>query len=238
MLKYLGSGPAVPRARMLPFLAACGGDRERAVALYRWNREVWSALFEVLLEFEVPVRTAMDDQLRRWNSAVGGGPDWVGSPAAPLNLLVSSAMAGAARRKAAGECGCAEACVPLDEVSAQLPFGFWCSLLPDPVLLRSRADPGPRQTARRIVWVHAVSRAFPGITEDDEVGLRQVVDPLRRLHRVRNRIAHGGDVLRADPVGCFHEMLEVSRLIDPVLVGALREISRVEEVASRDPRVG
>ncbi len=52
---------STPRLRR--YLAACGGDRERALRLYDWNARISAALLCDLAHFEVALRNAYDRAL-------------------------------------------------------------------------------------------------------------------------------------------------------------------------------
>ena len=49
--------------RLSTYLAASGGDFERAIALYAWNSEVTGAFWEHLGHLEVTLRNALDARL-------------------------------------------------------------------------------------------------------------------------------------------------------------------------------
>ena len=51
--------------RMSRYVAAAGGDRERAVALYAWNTVVSGAFYEPLQGLEIALRHALHGQLTR-----------------------------------------------------------------------------------------------------------------------------------------------------------------------------
>jgi hypothetical protein len=65
--------------RLVNYLAATGGDRSRALALYEWNTDVASeALRRDLCHLEVGLRNAYDAALRNhWS----GPTDWTSDPA-------------------------------------------------------------------------------------------------------------------------------------------------------------
>ena len=62
--------------RFAPYLAAAGGDLERALRRYERNTEISAAFWAVLSDLEILVRNAMDQQLSAWSVARYGRPDW------------------------------------------------------------------------------------------------------------------------------------------------------------------
>jgi hypothetical protein len=57
--------------RIATYVAATGGDRERAVRLYTWNTAVSAAFYGPLQGLEVALRNAMHREL-----VAGYGPGW------------------------------------------------------------------------------------------------------------------------------------------------------------------
>lgn len=58
--------------RLEPYLAACGGDAERALSLYEWNIDLGGVLMRDIAHFEVALRNAYDRVMReRWEGGTG-----------------------------------------------------------------------------------------------------------------------------------------------------------------------
>ena len=62
--------------RIATYMAAAGGDREKAMRLYTWNTAVSAAFYGPLQGLEVALRNAMHRSL-----AARYGPDWYDNPA-------------------------------------------------------------------------------------------------------------------------------------------------------------
>ena len=66
--------------RLATYVAATGGDRERAMRLYTWNTAVSAALYGPLQGLEVALRNAMHREL-----GAAHGPAWYDDPACGLD---------------------------------------------------------------------------------------------------------------------------------------------------------
>ena len=55
--------------RLAPYLAACGGDIEKALGLYEWNAALAQVIMCEICHFEVALRNAYDHVMcERWDS--------------------------------------------------------------------------------------------------------------------------------------------------------------------------
>ncbi|MFG2327532.1 hypothetical protein [Streptomyces sp. NPDC048568] len=113
---------AISLERFQPFLHKCGGDRVRALRLYAWDSEVARALQSPLRDLEVSLRNRLHRQLRGRH----GQEAWWDVPKARPNYKGQDMLDRATevledRRpyRPFGPC----------DIVAQLPFGFWVSLL-------------------------------------------------------------------------------------------------------------
>jgi hypothetical protein len=170
--------------RLAPYLAAVGGDTERALTLYEWNITTSAAVYEVLHRFEVGLRNAIDPRLCMWNATQVDprtgrrhGADWLLDPSRLLGRLAAKAITDATPRaqRAAGR-GRAARTVLHDDVLAATSLGTWRYLLPD-------RDPG-----RQRLWTDAVHQAFPHLPAS-----ATGPDVTAKVHDVlllRNRVAH------------------------------------------------
>ncbi len=71
------------KPRFDPYVAACAGNRVRALALYEWNVSLAQALMRDIAHFEVALRNAYDATLtRQWK----GSGHWLLDPAPPVVL--------------------------------------------------------------------------------------------------------------------------------------------------------
>lgn len=169
----------VSPSRFAPFLRATNNDANTAWALYDWNVEASSAVYEVLHRVEVVLRNAIDLQLRYWNrgqdtgdGAGKYGDDWIEDPSPLLYRLaereIEEACAWADARRSRGKA------VQHDDLVARLTFGAWRYLL-------WGKDPG-----RQRLWNEALVHAFPNYAFTAADFERDVED----LYALRNRIAH------------------------------------------------
>ena len=161
--------------RFAPYLAACGGDVERALDLYEWNISLGRVLMRDISHFEVALRNAYDRVMgERW-----GGAHWLldeGSPV--LRPIVRMSKSGKARdvnlvnRRAVAEARSnAHDRDDPDQVIANLMLGFWAHLTD-----RSR---------ERDLWIPYLNAAWPRSTNRNDLNRA-----LAAINRVRNRVAH------------------------------------------------
>ena len=204
--------------RLRGYVAACGGHELRGLDLYLWNGRVSAAVFEDIGFVEVAMRNACHEQLSRWHADLGHRSPWYFSP----ELLPRHMQdVGIARGRVA------QGRKPETEgrVVAQMTFGFWR-------LLHSK-----RYEAT--LWQWALRHVYPPGTARSAVHGR-----LDRINTLRNRIAHHepvhGPVLGNAGLGLegIHaELLEIARLIDPVVGAWIVSMSRVARLLSERPPV-
>ena len=190
-------------ARMAPYLAARAADRDRALALYDWNSRVSAAFFESLHLLEVGLRNAIDLTASRRI-----GPDWLG-PASPVLTPRSRRAVAVALRHAGG------AAVPRGKIVAELPFGFWWSLLSDEY--------------NRRLWQPAVQHAF-----DRQVRRRRLHAELDELRRLRNRIAHHEPIHHRALGADYERLIDVAGRIASALGDHIASTSRIPELLAAD----
>ena len=186
-------------ARMAPYLSACGGDWERAVELYDWNAKVSSAFFESIHYLEVGLRNVMDQAI----SSVFGGA-WLSTASPVLTDRSRKAVA-----IALGHAGGTTA--PHGKIVAELPFGFWWSLL---------ADEYNRQ-----LWQPALRHAF-----EAPVRRRKLHAQLDDLRRLRNRIAHHEPIHRRDLEADHARVIDLASRVGAALGVRVAATSRVPNV--------
>lgn len=164
------SGP-----RFNTYLAAGGGDRQRALDLYEWNVAVAAAIQHDLAHLEVAIRNTYDAAL----VARQAGPlHWTEDPLAYFPVTIRRANNGqrydenerprdqlAAARRSAGRTA------PTGKIVAELMFGFWRYLT-----ITGRAN---------TLWMPYLRHGFVSGTSRPAID-----DPMGRLHRLRNRVAH------------------------------------------------
>lgn len=186
-------------ARLAPYVAACAGDWAAAIALYDWNTRVGAALFESVHYVEVGLRNALDDA-----ASAHLGHNWV-SPASPVLSPRSRKAVVLAQHQAGGPTAAH------GKLIAELPFGFWWSLLADEY--------------NRRLWQPALRHAFEG-----KVRRRKLHAELDELRRLRNRIAHHEPIhTRALDVD-FARALDIATRIGATLGLHVAATTRVPEL--------
>lgn len=197
--------------RIEPYLAACGGDAGRALALYEWNIDLGGVLMRDIAHFEVALRNAYDRVMReRWE-----GEHWLFDEDSPVlrpivrtsknkrrrdvNLVTRRAVAEARSNAHDGN--------DPNQVVANLMLGFWAHLTD-----RSR---------ERDLWIPYLNAAWPRGT--DRKGLNR---SLVAVNRARNRVAHFErlfDPLDAQlsPVAVDADLLHMLRALCPEAAGWL-----------------
>lgn len=187
--------------RLGTYLAAAGGDRALALALYEWNTTACAAVLHDLAHLEVAVRNAYD---RAWNAHTPTGtvhwtrdPDRYFPPAArrardgtfiDANRTPRNQIAAATRTAGRG--------AQAGKVIAELSFGFWRYL-----------SISARETD---LWLPYLRHGFIAGTS------RKAIDtPMARLHMLRNRVAHHEPLLRADLDACYQDLTAITQRINP-----------------------
>lgn len=199
-------GLRVPRhlsePRLRDYLRACGGDVQRALALYTWNAQLAGALWVDLGHLEVALRNAMDLQMRRRHGALGRPGSWLDDPngelgrdrdgpgrhAQPYQDVAQARNRVAWNRKP----------LSADQILSETAFGLWHQLV------------SKRQT---FLWPD-LAGAFPCAPDRSRSTVAELVSRSRHL---RNRIAHHH---RIWPLDCMEEhacLLTLAGYIDPVL---------------------
>lgn len=197
--------------RFAPYLAACG-DATAALALYRWNSEAAAAFFEPLGHLEIMLRNAMDARLVHRQQRRGHTAEWYDDPAVPLSDKARADIRTARQRAQRGG-----AATPRGKIIAELGFGFWRFLL----ARQYRATLWPDLAG---AFPHAPSRA-----------LTLVEDPVQRLHKLRNRIAHHEGIWRLPLEARRHDLQAVLGFITPAAATWVADASRIDDVLARRP---
>ena len=237
--------------RFLTYRARCSSDAE-AMRLYTWNQELSGAVFQMLGTVEIALRNALDRELGAWNlkQARGGTAEWLQHPAAPLyGLIVRKGRDG--RTRSVYETAKGRAVqdgdlrhpghprhkhpVTHDDALAHVTFGVWPDLLPDPSLRGTSLstvspDKRRRENARRTLWAQALRHAFPGQTSEYTVE-RWV----RRVHHLRNRVAHHEPLILADIRSYHLTAARLLRSIDPMMGDWYAGTSPVPAAIARCP---
>lgn len=218
-----GSEPTSPLARLLehrlsperlaPYRRAVGGDLEPAVELYTWNAEVAAAFFEVLGHLEVVLRNALHEELSSWHASNRRRGLWFDDPARLLDERrradIDTARARLLRDGKTETPG---------KVVAELSFGFWRFLLD--------------RRYQNTLWAQALRHAFPFLVPQRR---QSVYQPVERLTRLRNRIAHHEPIHHLKLAEHHDDVLRLAGFIDPALEAWLSRVSRVPAMLAGRP---
>jgi len=204
--------------RLSSYLAATGGDLDRALDLYEWNARLGAAVFEDLGYLEVVLRNACHAQLDWWNRRNRGADPWYLT--APLTPQSQKDVADARRRATRGGRG-----EMPGRVVAELMFGFWRFL--------------HARSYEATLWTPCVRHAYPHQRPNRR---QDVYRRLDHLNTLRNRIAHHEPIHGAriastgqDVAGLHGELLEVLSWIDPTVARWVRERSAVPALLGTRP---
>jgi hypothetical protein len=198
-------GTLLSPARMAPYLTTCAGSWSDALSLYDWNTRVSAAFFESIHYLEIGLRNALDQTAVE---RLGGG--WL-SPTSPLLTSRSQQAVSIAQGHAGGPRA------PHGKVVAELPFGFWWSLLADEY--------------NRRLWQPALRFAFDG-----PVRRRTLHHELDEIRRLRNRIAHHEPIHNRDLSSDFQRLLGLSERLAPALGEHIAHTSRVADLLAARPQ--
>jgi hypothetical protein len=209
-----------PRFQRL--LVDTGGDLARAHELFEWNVHAAGAAMEAIHVFELILRNAIDRELRIWNDAMAGMPDWALRPHPYLlRALNQTELANAVTRarRIAAEHG-----RPLchDDVLAQLSLGTWRYILP------SKAN-----KSKQKLWAVAIGNAFPawpGTWSADSV-----VSRVANVHGLRNRVAHLEPLHRYDLRKVRRDIRSVCHAIGPDAARFFVQTERLLPIIESNP---
>ncbi|WP_161958845.1 Abi family protein [Ferruginivarius sediminum] len=155
-------------------MAYADRDKQLAIHLYRWNVELSESLYWPLQTVEIAFRNAIAATLRdRFGAGWHLNGHFHRILAEEHRLKLRQAVARQKRKRKSER-------PTEDAVIADMPFGFWTSLL----------------TARYDVplkWNHNIRRSFPHIPRGCSRGT--IAGSADRIRDIRNRIAHHEPIL-------------------------------------------
>lgn len=218
MLDALESSLSPERIRT--YVKETRGDRELALRLYTWNTAISAAFYGPLQGLEVALRNALHREL-----SIKYGADWYDNPACGLDDSTLSRIDKAKTRLGRG--GYA---IDPPHVVAELPLGFWVSLLGR----GGRAAPPERgrKNYEMTLWRPALYKSFPHSRRNRADTHR----PLDYLRTFRNRIAHHEPIFGRHLEQDYRSILEVTGWICPKTTDWIRHHSRVSELFARSWR--
>jgi hypothetical protein len=207
---------ALSADRFATYVAAAGGDRSRAVALYEWNAAVSAAFYFPLQAVEVALRNACGREL----SALFGAT-WPHQPQfLAVDRRLSQAIAEAEQRlHSLG----APADAP--HLLAELSFGFWTSLF--------------GHHFDRVLWVPGLHRAFPRFRRvtGKPISRPIVAQRFHYLRKLRNRIAHHEPIFTRSLAADSASLLEVADWMYPDLCAWIERVSIFPALIAARPEV-
>ncbi|GGC92377.1 hypothetical protein GCM10011512_19300 [Tersicoccus solisilvae] len=194
-------------SRLEPYRQACSGDVKAALALYRWNLELSSALFGSIHYFEVALRNTIDAQLTK---DYGQATAWFDRTPALLNSGGQKKV-----REAKNRISRAGHLVTAGRVVAELELGFWWTVL--------------SSDYNRSLWAPSLKFAFVNARRER---LHSEIDEIRK---VRNRIAHHEPLFTRSIEADYERLLATAERIDTRLAWWIDATSDVSNVLLRRP---
>jgi hypothetical protein len=192
------------------YLAAAGGDKLLAAALYRWNMACSAAFQGPLQVLEVALRNCIHDALTNHFKRA----DWW-SGSLTLADLHRRALVEAEVKASRG----GRAATP-GRVVAELSFGFWVGLL----------GRGYEMSLWRPALRHALA-GYRGVRAD-------LHGDLDRRRTLRNRIAHHEPIFHRYLEVERDHIIRLTRIIEPVAADWLTANSRINNVLALRPTPG
>lgn len=203
--------------RMTTYTRKTNGDRERAIRLYTWNTAISAAFYGPLQGLEVALRNAMHIQLTQKY-----GLEWYDNAACELDQGALSRIHDAKASLTRGKYA-----IDSPHVIAELPFGFWVSLLGKGGWAAA-PDTGKRNYDMTL-WRPALYKAFPHSRRSRSETHR----PLDYLRTFRNRIAHHEPIFSRHLEKDFNSILEVTSWICPKTAQWIEHHSRVRTLLAQ-----
>ena len=164
----------VSAERLQRYLVACGGDKRKALTLYRYNLLVSESLFSIVSCFEVALRNAIDNHLK-----ANHGADWLrdsvmvgGIFDLPVLKKTSDIIVNAYKRVMR------DGGYTHSKLLAEMEFGIWKYMF-SPVQYR--------QTGMNLLSIFPNK---PRSTRLVQYNQKTIFNELDKVNSLRNRIAH------------------------------------------------
>ncbi|GAA1869740.1 hypothetical protein [Myceligenerans crystallogenes] len=193
--------------RLSTYSGACAGDLDRAVALYRWNLNASLAMFSSIHYFEVALRNTMHDALTRHFGTRSMA--WYERPGLLSPGSLSKIRQAESAVRANGHT------VTVDRVVAELPLGFWCSLLAN--------------SYNRSLWQPCLSQVFRNTRR------QRLFDEIDAIRKLRNRIAHWEPVIALDLTAEYTRIVDTAERINHRLAWWIDATSTIGAVLEQRP---
>lgn len=212
-------------ARWQAYLDYCDGHQERSLALYEWNLDLAGAVLHDVAHVEVAIRNAFNQVfIAHWE----GTQSWMVDASSPVQQPLQRRRRGQLIDvNARNRTSISEALTrihskqpTLDQVIAELPFGFW----------RHMTDAAHEKT----VWIPDISRVFPPGTS------RKLIEQnLAIINVVRNRVSHHEPLFsssRRQEVEQAHTAItHLESLLLPQLADHTDRTSRITKLLASQP---
>ena len=196
--------------RLARYLNEAGGNQIAAMALYEWNMAASEAFYSPLQNLEIVLRNTLGNALRQQYGAHwylhGGVPPLL----YPLPDMLNAARTELTRRGIPFEHG---------RILAELNFGFWAGVL------SSRYETP--------LWRPIFHGAF--VNRPPHFKRKDVHEPVERLRKFRNRIAHHEPIHDRNLASDYAEILTIVSWISPYMTTWIDETNRVADVLSARP---
>lgn len=204
--------------RLATYVQSANGDREKALYLYTWNTAISAAFYAPLQGLEVALRNALHQQLE-----IAYGAEWYDNQKCGLDAGALNRIDDAKNQLGKGK-------YPIDppHLVAELPFGFWVSLLGSGG--RPRAPECNKKNYEMTLWRPALYKAFP-YSKRKRADTHKPLDFLRTL---RNRIAHHEPIFNRHLEKDYQSIIEVTKWISPKTADWIIHHSRVDELMKQD----
>ncbi|HUW88076.1 MAG TPA: Abi family protein [Candidatus Paceibacterota bacterium] len=195
------------------FLRDSNHDSSRAVKLYLWNKCLSSALWEIIADTEIFMRSAMDVELQTLNVTLGNAGSWFHevfldiSPERKFEIIKA-------------EFYVTKHAKPMlhPNIVAELTLGFWRSLL--------------TKRYKDTLWRNALRFSFPNAPTGQP---EYIFTRVHHLNILRNRIAHHEPIHRRDIARDFQICIEVLYAISPAIAQWTADNSRVLQLLAERP---
>lgn len=123
-MRYSHFEKAISKPRLARYLAACLGNKNKAMTLYRANIRLAHALFSVLNVFEVTLRNEIDNLYKPSFAIKTGNTEWLLAQSSPTGFLASKGCQ-KSQRLVLDTIADLGPNYTHDKLVAELSFGFW-----------------------------------------------------------------------------------------------------------------
>lgn len=205
---------ALSTPRMSTYIAATGGDTDRAVALYGWNARISAALMLPAHFAEVTTRNAVSDALTALY-----GARWPWNPTFQASLPTTGGQAFNPRRNLLETSSRQPS---TGKVIAELKFVFWQSMF------TSRHDVR--------VWTPQILALFPNSSGQTPRELRgRINKDLETIRQLRNRIAHHEPIITRQLTSDLSRMLDLIELRSSATASWVRAMEEATSILAARP---